>query len=327
VLVGQGPGEPTFDSANGDIYLPVASNAVLVISGETNTVIANVTMPGSPSDLLFDSVNGDVYVPSQSGSAQGTVWVISGATNTIIANVTVGNGPRPLLLDPANGDIYVSNYGDARGRSSTVSVISGATNTVIATVPVGAGPMTPAVDSADDAIYVADSLDSGILGSVGGLVSVISGSSNSVVANVTVSCATVTPVFDPANGDVYASCGAYQAISVISPATNAVVTTARLLPGDITIEDVDQNQNPIYGSYAYLSTSGSIVATGYTPVTFGNLVYEQLYVATVESPGNCSFMSWTNDNHNVITYPNDKNSSLSIYATSDQGFVAVYNCG
>ena len=58
------PSTPFFDPRNGDIYVPFYSSGefVSVISGATDTVIANVT--SGAEDFVgraFDPANGDIY--------------------------------------------------------------------------------------------------------------------------------------------------------------------------------------------------------------------------------------------------------------------------
>jgi YVTN family beta-propeller protein len=241
--------ESVFDPTNGDIYVSVANNAVAVISGDSNTLIANLTMPGGPSQPLFDPANGEVYVPclvprpTPTTSSSNVVSVISGTTNTVIANVTIGSfppfSPGADLYDSANGDIYVSDFADF--SPGTVSVISGANNSVIATIPVSPGPSQLAFDPDNGDIYVQN-----VYVNPGGPlcpnygpcfpeegfvdVDVISGANNTVVANVNgLPFSPGGALFDPLNGDVYISgnyviTGGYAlSIAVISGSTNAVV--------------------------------------------------------------------------------------------------------
>jgi YVTN family beta-propeller protein len=152
-----GPSLPVFDPANGDIYVSNGGgNTVSVISGATNSLVANAVVGGGPSTPTMDPANGDIYVPIVEGN---TVSVISGATNAVIATATVGDQPFQALFNPMNGDIYVpSETQDWCGAgvchiNSTLSIISGATNTVVATVPMCMGVGT-AFDSSNGDVYV-----------------------------------------------------------------------------------------------------------------------------------------------------------------------------
>lgn len=243
VRVGGSPSTPFFDPQNGDIYVPFYSSAefVSVISGATNTVIANITSGAQDFvGRVFDPTNGDIYLIGNNQQGAGLVQIIAGETNTLVSNLTLdfatcNFSPRPLtqfapctqdgpsspVFDSANGDIYVSN-----GGGDTVSVISGATNSLVTNVVVGGGPGTPILDSANGDIYVP----------VGGAVSVISGVTNALVATVKVGGQPDQPFFNSINGDIYVAsantdfCGAgvclvNGTVSIISGATNAVVAT------------------------------------------------------------------------------------------------------
>jgi len=230
------PPAGTFDPNNGDIYVANAGNGtVSVISSSTNTVLAVLrvgSLWSSPSAPILDPANGELFVSLES---QNTVVIISG--ETVVATLPVGvAGSDPLtpVLDSQNGDIYVPT--DASG---SVSVISGATNTVVANVTVGTGIVGAAFDPANGDIYLTG-------GPQGGVVLAISGATNAVVGNLTLdfgpsscpwmdevpgnlTCAQYhdgpsTPLFDPANGDIYVSNGGGNTTSVISGATNSLVT-------------------------------------------------------------------------------------------------------
>jgi YVTN family beta-propeller protein len=128
-----------------------------VISGATNSLVANVVVSDGPETPVVDPANGDIYMPNVEGN---TVSVISGATNAVIATAPVGDQPFQALFNPMNGDIYVPSLTqDYCGAgvchiNSTLSIISGATNTVVATVPLCMDPTGTIVDSANGDVYV-----------------------------------------------------------------------------------------------------------------------------------------------------------------------------
>jgi YVTN family beta-propeller protein len=106
-----------FDSSNGDLYVAnYGSSNVTVISGSTNTTVANIEVGLDPTSLYIDPVGGDVYVVN---SGSDNVSVISGSTNTVIATLPVGSDPGAVALDLATGQVFVTNSG-----SANVSVIS-----------------------------------------------------------------------------------------------------------------------------------------------------------------------------------------------------------
>jgi YVTN family beta-propeller protein len=148
------PSVPAFDPANGDIYVSNnGGNTTSVISGVTNSLIANVVVGDNPGTPVVDSANGDVYVPTAGG-----VSVISGTTNALITTIKVS--AVQATFNPRNGDIYVTSNTEDTCQAgaclvnSTVSIISGATNTVAATVPLCLFPRGTSVDTSNGDVYV-----------------------------------------------------------------------------------------------------------------------------------------------------------------------------
>jgi len=93
--LGSTPEYIAFDSANNNLYVTTnfQSNAVSVISGQTNAVVGNPIDVGYfPAGIAFDSTNGNLYVANHGDAANrgNTVSVISGKTNTVIGTIPVG---------------------------------------------------------------------------------------------------------------------------------------------------------------------------------------------------------------------------------------------
>jgi YVTN family beta-propeller protein len=156
------PDDVAFDSANGKLYVTMPlSNAVSVIDGSTNNVIATVPVGLSPRGVAFDPANGDLYVANSGFDnnvgtiGEGSVSVIDGSTNNVITTLPTGwKDSRGIAFDSANRDIYVTNF-----FSDTVSVIDGSTNTVTGYIDGElnfAGPNGIAFDPANGNLYVTD---------------------------------------------------------------------------------------------------------------------------------------------------------------------------
>ncbi len=145
--VGLNPATPLFDPLNGDIYVPDygagfptcngcigwTRGFVSVVSGQTNSVIANLTVGYAPKTPVLDPSNGNIYVLST--MYDDSIFVISGSTNSADGTIALGGSPSALAFDNATGDLYVST--SERTNSTIVSsivVISGSTNTPIATI-------------------------------------------------------------------------------------------------------------------------------------------------------------------------------------------------
>jgi YVTN family beta-propeller protein len=134
-------------------------NAVSVIDGTTNTLIANVPVGFGPISVGVNPTNNRIYVANSNAV---TVSVIDGATNTLITNVVVGSSPYSVGVNPVTNRAYVTI---ASFFGNKVSVIDGVTNTVLTSVPIGNQPGGIGVNPTTNRIYVADQ--------IGDLVSVI----------------------------------------------------------------------------------------------------------------------------------------------------------
>jgi YVTN family beta-propeller protein len=86
-----------------------------VIDTATKTVIATVTVGGSPIGVAFNPDRATAYVTNEVG----TVSVIKTATNAVIATVTVGDAPIEVAVSLDGNRAYVTNFND-----NTVSVIA-----------------------------------------------------------------------------------------------------------------------------------------------------------------------------------------------------------
>src|SRR6266849_6084859 len=189
------------------------SNSVSVIDTTSNTVVATVSVGGSPLEVAITPDGTRVYVTNGNDN---TVSVIDAASNTVVATVGVGAGPTAVAITPDGTRVYVTT-GDA------VSVIDATSNTVVATV--GVSGLGVAITPDGTRAYVATF----------GPVSVIDTATNTVVATVVPGEAyqnspigvAITPDGTRAyftNSGV-ASVSGHGSVSVIDTASNIVVAT------------------------------------------------------------------------------------------------------
>jgi hypothetical protein len=87
----------------------------------------------------------------------------------------------------------------------------------------------------------------------------------------------------------------------------------------VTVSSVDNDNNVLTGYYVQiLDPSGNVVATGYTPQTFSDLVAGASYSVQVDGYQSCSFSHWSNGaNADPMTFT----------ASSSQAFTATLRCG
>ena len=209
--VGQGvyPGNP-------------ATNNVSVIDGDSNTLVATISVDSHPTGVAVNPATNLVYVANPAYTGQdlyvgnlttSKASVIDGGSNTVVGTVSlVASQPQSVAVNPSTNRIYVANYG-----TDSVSVIDGDTNTVVATVPVVSGPWAVAVNPSTNRIYVANyGTDS---------VSVIDGATNAVAATIPVGSQPEGVAVNPTTDRIYVANLGDDSVSVIDGSTNAVVAT------------------------------------------------------------------------------------------------------
>jgi YVTN family beta-propeller protein len=110
------------------------SNSVSVISGSSNTVIANVPVGPQPYGVGVDLRSNVVYVANSVGTSNSSsISVIDGRTNTVTATIKapawaidVGVNPRTELVYVAEYYICKSSSCSTDPNANSVLVISGA---------------------------------------------------------------------------------------------------------------------------------------------------------------------------------------------------------
>jgi YVTN family beta-propeller protein len=245
IPAGSLPGAVAVDPGTHTVYVANGGGTVSVIDEATKTVTATIPVGGNPEAVAVDPGTHTVYVAHY----EGTVSVIDEATNTVTVLITVGFFAFGVAVDPGTHTVYATSNQFA----GTVSVIDEATSTVTATIPVGSFPRGVAVDPGTHTAYVATS----------GAVSVIDEASNTVTATIPVGEAFGVAV-DPGTHTVYATNFTDGTVSVISPASAAVLPVA------------------VSGSQTYGSSTPSFTTTTSPPA--GDTFTGTLTCTTVGSP-------------------------------------------
>ena len=89
--------------------------------------------------------------------------------------------------------------------------------------------------------------------------------------------------------------------------------------GSVTVNTVDQNNNPISGYYVGLYNSGgTLINHGFSPVTFSGLTIGTNYSVEPDNYGSCTFNHWLDTGSTV--------RDREFTAASLQTFTAVYDC-
>lgn len=126
----------TYDSSNKMVYAancPLSSQGnVTVISTQTNSVVANIPVGNTPTDVAVDPTNGMIYTVN---SGSGTLSVIDPTSDRVVGNITMSNvilisglavsgtTPNNIAFDPSNGYLYVTS---ANGLIAVINPSGGA---------------------------------------------------------------------------------------------------------------------------------------------------------------------------------------------------------
>lgn len=98
-----------------------------------NTVVATITVGGTPWTIVMNPNGNRVYAADTGGT---NVFVIDTATHQVVSTIPVGSQPTPMAVTPDGTKLYVGNWG-----SATISVVDTSINTVITTItPPGINP-------------------------------------------------------------------------------------------------------------------------------------------------------------------------------------------
>jgi YVTN family beta-propeller protein len=130
--VGPAPWGLAYDSANGDVYVGANSfsgwTSVTVVSGATNSVVADVGVNNPSSAISYAGSSGDVMVATPDVDE---VVAISDATNTFLGQVSVGLEPEGLTSLPNSNLTYVNNL-----AGGTLSILTAGNSSRPTTYPV-----------------------------------------------------------------------------------------------------------------------------------------------------------------------------------------------
>jgi len=245
------PSTMVYDSGKGEVFVMLDNGTMLVVSDETDEVVAQIQGAGGAT-LAYDSGAGEIWVD---GSTAG-LTAVSDSTNKIVANVTVpglSSLPGPIVYDSAKGEIWLTdNY------NGEIEVISDTANQIVAKVSCPTPSCAPSLgsaistatwpilyDSGNGEVYAAYNPASGPNSDL----TVISDSTNTIIQSITLPKANGTHgvydmIYDPGNGDIIAeTSGSTASPTSVPPSTFFVVsdgTTATASSGQATTSTSSQ---------------------------------------------------------------------------------------
>jgi YVTN family beta-propeller protein len=257
-----GPEPPAYDSATGDLFVPeYDADNVSVIDGDSEQVVATVTVGIGPIAAVYDPTNNLVYVVN---SESDDVSILSGSNDSLVTSVGVGSYPDAPTLVPASGDVYVSNY-----DSGNVSVISAVTDQVVTSIGVGDEPDQPVLDTTNGDLYVANDL----------YISVLDPSDNTLIDTIRLpsDLGLNPPVFDSGTGDLYFTEALGSNVLVLSGENNSFVGNVAVAASSGSTAVLDPMTNDLY----VVTNEGTSSASNITIVsTTSNTV-----VGSIRTPG------------------------------------------
>ncbi|HEX3437291.1 MAG TPA: YncE family protein [Pseudacidobacterium sp.] len=127
--------EPSFGGPN---------DTLAVVSGKTDQVIANISVPVGAYLPAVDWLTNKIYIASCNTSEDPTpcfVTVVDGRKNEVVHQIPItsnpGNGLLGITVDPFRDSVYVANASDG-----VVDIISGRTHTIISELSTSEGTPT-----------------------------------------------------------------------------------------------------------------------------------------------------------------------------------------
>jgi YVTN family beta-propeller protein len=151
-----GPQGVGVDTVTNKIFVANSlDNAIYVVNGDTNTVVATITdgRINRPEGVAVNPVSRKVYVANWGNQS---LLVINADTNAITKEIGgMGPGPTNLAIDTSTNMVYVTNF-----NGNSISIVDGATDSLNNTVSLawdyGAGqyPFGIALDTAQHRAYI-----------------------------------------------------------------------------------------------------------------------------------------------------------------------------
>jgi YVTN family beta-propeller protein len=220
------------------IYVADQNSQVYVIDGNTNSIIANVTVSPSFDGVVANPNTNKIYV------ATGSVSVINGSTDTVKASgiVDCGGSADYLAVNPVTNKIYVPcNYppaGGGQGRQAFIAIIDGSTDTQVGQINMtwnGQDLGGIAVNPNTNTLYQTDFSNN--------VIYVYDGNTNTLLDTIPASVAGFIAV-NPVTNKVYATDGV-GSVTIINGSTNKVIQTLKVgnAPWEVS---VNTNTNKIY---------------------------------------------------------------------------------
>src|SRR5215217_2975351 len=160
-------GSLTADSLAGVMYVQNAdSNSISVVDLETNTIVRNITVDGTPHNIKLSEDQLTLYIITTDGDS-GTILMLNTTSNELMKEISTGVSIQDIAI--FNGTLYVSDV--SRGKV----LVMNANGSLIDEIDVGSRPQYMEVRPDGQVLYVS---------SLGGPISVVDLEQNMVIKEI-----------------------------------------------------------------------------------------------------------------------------------------------
>jgi YVTN family beta-propeller protein len=201
------------------------SNITTVLDGNTDKLLANITIGEGVDSIAIDPENDKVYVAIASLNGD-IISTIDGSSYDVEGNITIECSVCSIDINPNTQTIYSTALHDK------IAVIDVNTNRIVSNITVGSYPVDVAVNPRTNLVYVANEGSD--------YISVIDGYANRVIQNIT----GISPIDLAINIDtntIYASVReelGESKISIINGTTGSEVKHIDGLSGDLAVNPI-----------------------------------------------------------------------------------------
>jgi YVTN family beta-propeller protein len=229
------------------IYISnINESSVLVIDGEKNQIVKNITVGSSPTDLDIDFEENLVYVANYNSK---TISIINGTTDDLIKSIKVEVLPRSIMIDQSKDIIYIDgHFSPIKSHKNTLLLPNQIYKSKISfinlkqikdsgIIQVGNAPYAISYNNITGKIYVTNTFSNNV--------SVIDALTQKVEDTIAVQTTPAGIDVNPKTNKIYVANVYSNTVSVIDGKTNTVEKniTVGLYP---YIVDVNPNTNKIY---------------------------------------------------------------------------------
>ena len=225
---GQRPGDLTYDSRNGDLYITgFCTDTIFVLNATTGANVtwidtASTPLCEGPESIAYDPANGFIDV-LQVIAPQ--LLLIDGATNRVLQYVNVGATPfppSPIGTNPNTGQIYVSTD-EQYPISFNLTTLNGSTGAVELSVALNGSPQTFTFDPINQRVYVGVTIQGFGEGNLyNGTLITLDSTASHTLASTRIGDLPSAIAVDGANGNLYITNSYSSNVSVVDGTTNEV---------------------------------------------------------------------------------------------------------